>query len=166
MVKDLFERIREYLSVRGGEDDYQGEDDFEEGIDDTEEVDTEDDVEEESKLKTTHKITKVDNDNIVPIKKEVEVTMYRPTSVEESRLVVDSLKKGKTVVLNLEDVRTAIAQRIVDFVCGAAYEMQGNLQSISESIFIVTPANVVLSGDFTDLLGIEHNSSDASGFGG
>ena len=95
--------------------------------------------------------------------------MFRPTSVEESRLVVDSLKEGKTVVLNLEEVRIAIAQRIVDFICGAAYDMEGNLQSISDSIFIVTPSNISLSGEFVDLLGgsgsIDRSSADASGYG-
>jgi len=56
----------------------------------------------------------------------------------------------------------------VDFICGAAYDMEGNLQSISESIFIVTPPNVGLSGEFVDLLGtsgIDRNSADASGYG-
>ena len=94
--------------------------------------------------------------------------MIRPTSVEESRIVVDNLKEGKAVVLNLEDVRTNIAQRIVDFICGAAYDMEGNLQSISDSIFIVTPPNIGLTGEFTDLLGssgLSQDSADASGFG-
>ena len=45
-----------------------------------------------------------------------------------------------------------VAQRIIDFVSGAAYSMDGNLQRISNYIFIVTPNSVELSGDFQDML--------------
>ena len=127
-----------------------------------------DEVEEEepARPKVATRNTKVGK--VIPIRKELEVTMIRPASVEESRIVVDNLKGGRAVVLNLEDVRTNIAQRIVDFICGAAYDMEGNLQSISDSIFIVTPPNIGLTGDFTDLLGssgLSQDSADASGFG-
>ena len=52
------------------------------------------------------------------------------------------------------------AQRIIDFSSGACYTMGGNLQKISKKIFIVTPANVELSGDFTNLLGDSVNLSN------
>ena len=126
----------------------------------------EEEEEEPARPRVASRNTRVNK--VIPIRKDLEVTMFRPTSVEESRLVVDSLKEGKAVVLNLDDVRTAIAQRIVDFICGAAYDMEGNLQSISDSIFIVTPPNIGLSGEFTDLLGgsgLGQNSADASGYG-
>ena len=45
------------------------------------------------------------------------------------------------------------AQRIIDFTSGACYSINGNLQKISNYIFIVTPAAVELSGDFQELLG-------------
>jgi cell division inhibitor SepF len=46
-----------------------------------------------------------------------------------------------------------IAQRIIDFTSGACYSINGNLQKISNYIFIVTPQSVELSGDFQELLG-------------
>ena len=45
-----------------------------------------------------------------------------------------------------------IAQRIIDFTSGAAYSMEGNLQKISNYIFIATPQSVELSGDFQNIL--------------
>ena len=45
-----------------------------------------------------------------------------------------------------------VAQRIIDFTCGATYSMNGNLQKISNYIFIATPETVELSGDFRELL--------------
>lgn len=168
-MRDWFQKIKNYLQVNGSDDT----DDIDE-VDDTEDYDIEDEdtegkeitdqeYEESVRPKVASRNTR--SNKVIPIRKDHEVTMYKPTSVEESRLVVDSLKEGKTVVLNLEDVRTPIAQRIVDFICGAAYDMEGNLQSISDTIFIVTPSNVGLSGEFTDLLGVDHSSADASGYG-
>ena len=170
---DIFDKIKSYLRVSESDDESFDDDmveieDYNEDEDDSEIKNASEQVEEEEPMRprVARRNTRVNK--VIPIRKDLEVTMFRPSSVEESRLVVDSLKEGKTVVLNLEEVRTAIAQRIVDFICGAAYDMEGNLQSISESIFIVTPPNVGLSGEFVDLLGtsgIDRNSADASGYG-
>ena len=57
-----------------------------------------------------------------------------------------------------------VAQRIIDFVSGAAYSMDGNLHRISNYIFIVTPNSVELSGDFQDMLAArEVSGMDMSG---
>ena len=171
---DFFEKIKSYLRVNDSEDESYEDDmtefeDYEEEDDDLEIKNASETVEEEEPMRPRVASRNNKTNKVIPIRKDMEVTMFRPSSVEESRLVVDSLKEGKTVVLNLEEVRTAIAQRIVDFICGAAYDMEGNLQSISDSIFIVTPPNIGLTGEFVDLLGgsgsIERSSADASGYG-
>ena len=64
----------------------------------------------------------------------------------------DYLLAGKAVVLNMEGIHTETAQRIIDFTSGSTYSMNGNLQKISNYIFIATPQSVELSGDFQDLL--------------
>ena len=56
-----------------------------------------------------------------------------------------------------------MAQRIIDFSSGATYSMNGNLQKISNYIFIATPESVELSGDFQDMLGGVGGSLDMSG---
>lgn len=89
---------------------------------------------------------------VVPMKRGMEVTMIKPTSMEDSREVCDYLLAGKAVVLNLEGIHMEVAQRIIDFTSGAAYSIGGNLQKISNYIFIATPQSVELSGDFQDLL--------------
>lgn len=168
---EFFDKIKRYLRVNDSDDESYDDDviEVDEYEDDTDIKNASEQVEEEepTRPKVASRNTKVNK--VIPIRKDMEVTMFRPTSVEESRNVVDSLKEGKTVVLNLEDVRIAVAQRIVDFICGAAYDMEGNLQSISDSIFIVTPSNISLSGEFVDLLGgsgsIDRSSADASGYG-
>ena len=90
---------------------------------------------------------------VVPMKRNMEVSMIKPTSIEDSREICDYLLAGKAVVLNMEGIHTEVAQRIIDFTSGATYSMNGNLQKISSYIFIATPDSVELSGDFQELLG-------------
>lgn len=89
---------------------------------------------------------------VVPMRRGMEVTMIKPTSMEDSRDICDYLLAGKAVVLNMEGIHTETAQRIIDFTSGATYSMNGNLQKISNYIFIATPDSVELSGDFQDIL--------------
>ena len=93
--------------------------------------------------------------NVVPMRQPrgLEVCMIRPKSVEEGREICDTLLAGRAVVINLEGINMDIAQRIIDFTSGACYSINGNLQKISNYIFIVTPAAVELSGDFQEMLG-------------
>ena len=92
------------------------------------------------------------NPKVVPMRRSMEVTMIKPTSMEDSRDICDFLLAGKAVVLNMEWIHTEVAQRIIDFTSGATYSMNGNLQKISSYIFIATPDSVELSGDFQDIL--------------
>lgn len=82
----------------------------------------------------------------------MEVCVIKPTSVEDSREVTDTLLSNRTVVLNLEGLDMDIAQRIIDFTFGSTYAIKGNFQKISQYIFIITPASVDISGDFQELL--------------
>ncbi len=90
--------------------------------------------------------------NVTPVRRSMEVTMIKPSTVADSRAITDNLLMGKAVVLNMEGLPTELAQRIIDFTSGATYSMNGKLQSISNYIFIATPSQVELSGDFQDFL--------------
>ena len=82
----------------------------------------------------------------------MEVCVVKPTSVDDSREITETLLAGRTVILNLEGMDLEIAQRIIDFISGATFAISGNLQKISNYIFLVTPTNVDISGDLQDLL--------------
>lgn len=82
----------------------------------------------------------------------MEVCVIKPVNVEDSREITDTLLSDRTVVLNLEGLDVDIAQRIIDFTSGSCYAIKGNLQKISQYIFIITPASVDISGDFQDIL--------------
>ena len=83
----------------------------------------------------------------------MEVCVVKPSSVDDSREITETLLSGRTVILNLEGMDLELAQRIIDFISGATFAINGNLQKISNYIFLVTPTNVDISGDLQDLLG-------------
>ena len=95
--------------------------------------------------------------NVTPMRssgrRDMEVNMIRPTSMEDARDICDMLLSGRAVVINLEGVQVDLAQRIIDFSSGACYSIDGNLQKISSYIFIITPSNIELTGEFQNLSG-------------
>lgn len=85
-------------------------------------------------------------------KAAMEVCVIKPTTVDDAREITETLLSGSTVILNLEGLDLEVAQRIIDFTSGATFAINGNLQKISNYIFLVTPTNVDISGDLHDLL--------------
>lgn len=82
-----------------------------------------------------------------------EVCMIMPKSFDDANTIADVLLSHRAVVLNLEGIDMAAAQRIIDFASGSCYTVGGNLQKISRKIFIVVPQDMNLSGDFEELVG-------------
>ncbi|SCP95027.1 cell division protein SepF [Anaerobium acetethylicum] len=92
---------------------------------------------------------------IRPSRKQIngmEVCVIKPANVEDSREITETLLSGRTVVLNLEGIEVDVAQRIIDFTSGSCFAISGNLQKISNYIFIITPSTVDISGDFQSIL--------------
>lgn len=82
----------------------------------------------------------------------MEVCVIKPSSIEDAREITETLLDNRAVVLNLEGLNLEISQRIIDFASGSTYAINGNLQMISNYIFIITPASVDISGDFQGVL--------------
>lgn len=82
----------------------------------------------------------------------MEVCVIKPHSMEDAREITETLLANCTVVLNMEGLDLEIAQRVIDFASGSCYAMDGNLQKISNYIFIITPSSVDISGDFQEIL--------------
>ena len=83
----------------------------------------------------------------------MEVCVIKPTTVEDSREITETLLANRTVVLNLEGLDVEIAQRIIDFTSGACYSLGGSLQQVSSYIFVLGPYNVDITGDLQNILG-------------
>lgn len=83
---------------------------------------------------------------------QLKVVVVSPDTFEEARDIADHLKQKKPVVINLESVEKDVARRIIDFLSGAVYASDGNIQKISAGIFLIAPYNVGIMGDFKDEL--------------
>lgn len=78
------------------------------------------------------------------------VRVIKPQEFNEAQIVAEFLKEGKTIVVNLEGIEISQAQRIIDFIGGASFAVNGSLKAISNNIFIVAPGNIEVSGDLRD----------------
>ena len=94
----------------------------------------------------------------------MEVCVIRPTSMEDTREIADTLVDNSTVVLNLEGIDMELAQRIIDFTSGACYSLGGSLQKVSSYIFILGPYNVDITGDLQNILGSNPVPSARAGY--
>lgn len=104
----------------------------------------------EKNVKVTPKVTPM-RTNLTPVS-EMKVCVIKPSSIEDEREVTETLLSNRTVVLNVEGLDLDIAQRIIDFASGSCFAIGGNLQKISNYIFIITPPNVDISGDVLNVV--------------
>ncbi len=80
----------------------------------------------------------------------LKVVVLSPQNILESRELCDHLRANKPIIMNVEGVETPLAQRMVDFLSGAVYSLDGDIQKISSGIFLATPASIEITGDLKD----------------
>lgn len=87
------------------------------------------------------------NSKVVNMNQQVRMVILQPTNFEQSEDICDLLKERKSVIINLEYVNKDIARRIIDVVSGAAHALEGHMQKISSSIFLVAPYNYDITSE-------------------
>lgn len=83
---------------------------------------------------------------------QLEVAVLQPQSYEEAREIADRLKSKKAVVVNLEELSKEDAVKVLDFVSGVVYALEGDIQKVSSGIFLIAPYNVSIASDVRDEL--------------
>lgn len=76
---------------------------------------------------------------VAPANAKPQMSMASPSRFEEGARLADSLLAGRTILLNLENANKVDARRLLDFLSGAAYAMQGYVKRVSGSIYLVVP---------------------------
>ena len=94
------------------------------------------------------------NDKIVNINAttQLEVVLVKPEAYADGSIVADHLINRRTVVLNLESTDKEVSRRLLDFLSGVAYAIDGQIKRVANSTFIITPYNVGVVGDILDEL--------------
>lgn len=83
----------------------------------------------------------------MPQVQSVKMVITQPTTFEQSEEICNYLKEKKAVIVNLEYVNKDVARRIIDFLSGAVHALDGHIQKVSNSIFLVAPANYDIESD-------------------
>jgi len=84
--------------------------------------------------------------------KNVRVILSEPRSYDEVQEIADHLRFRRPVVVNLQRVRPDQAVRIVDFLSGTVYALNGGISKIGPNIFLCTPDTVEIQGAITEML--------------
>ena len=86
-----------------------------------------------------------------------QVVLTRPDSFNDAPVIATNLRNKKAVVLNLEGVDKALARRVVDFLSGCAYALDGSVKKISQATYLFCPYNMEVLGDLKSLQGEVEN---------
>jgi cell division inhibitor SepF len=74
-----------------------------------------------------------------------QVSLYSPRSYQDVVEIADSLRNRQVVIVNLQNADRTLLQRVVDFTSGVAYTIDGKIQKLAESIYLVVPAGIVVN---------------------
>ena len=122
------------------------------GMDSAEPEDEEDvyeyEDEEEEEVENKGLFGKKNNKVVaMPQANAIRMVISQPTTFEQSDEICGFLKEKKSVIVNLEYVNKEVARRIVDFISGGVYALDGYIQKISNSIFLVAPSNYEITNE-------------------
>lgn len=106
----------------------------------------------------------IGSDKVVSIKSGVnsaksKIVLYEPRVYSDAKDVAQNLLNNKAVVINFSRMDDSSARRIVDFITGTVYALNGEIQRIGDRIFLATPPKFVTNGKISDLVDKEDNLS-------
>ena len=106
---------------------------------------------EQEKKKEKKRFGRKNNNKVVNMQQSqpnaIKMVISQPTTFEQSDEICSFLKERKSVIVNLEYVNKDVARRIVDFISGGVYALDGYIQKVSNSIFLVAPSNYEITNE-------------------
>lgn len=136
MAGAIMNKLMDFMGMEPAE-----EEEFEE-IEELEEIEQDD--EEENKGFWNKRGGKIVN---MPQAQAVKMVISQPTTFEQSEAICDLLKEKKSIIVNLEYVNKDVARRIIDVVSGAVHALDGHMQKVSNSIFLIAPYNYDITNE-------------------
>ena len=109
----------------------------------------ENDYEEENEEEERKFFGRKNKDKVVSMAQgqTIKMVISQPTTFEQSEEICGLLKEKKSVIVNLEYVNKDVARRIIDFISGGVYALDGHIQKISNSIFLIAPMNYEITNE-------------------
>ena len=97
------------------------------------------------------------NGQVVGTSNKVQLILVRPESFNDAPTIAANMRANKAVVLNLEGVEKNLARRVVDFLSGCGYAMDGSVKKVSAATYVFCPKNMEVLGDLKNLQGEVEN---------
>ncbi len=80
-----------------------------------------------------------------------EVVLFRPSSFSDTSKAADDLRARKAVIVNMENVDKAMSRRVVDFLSGCAYAVDGKVKKIAQSTYLFCPHHMDVQGELENV---------------
>jgi cell division inhibitor SepF len=88
---------------------------------------------------------------VVSIHNKQEVVLFHPANFNDTSTAADHLRNKKAVIVNMENVDKAMARRVVDFLSGCAYALDGKVKKVAQSTYLFCPHNMDVVGDLENI---------------
>lgn len=137
----------------GDNDSYEERDAYEENYDEQEE------------MQNSYRPTNSRDSNVVSIKAgqagsgPSKIVLYEPRVYSDAKEVAQNLLNQKAIIINFSRMDDGSARRVVDFITGTVYALEGEIQRVGNKIFLATPKNFQTDGNVTELLDKKDNLS-------
>ena len=82
-----------------------------------------------------------------------EVVLFHARTFDDAARAADELRRKKAVILNMENVDKALTRRVVDFLSGSVYALDGSVKKIAQSTYLFCPHNMDVVGDLENIQG-------------
>ena len=80
-----------------------------------------------------------------------EVVLFHAKSFDDAAKATDELRKRKAIVLNMENVDKAVTRRVVDFLSGSVYALDGTVRKVAQCTYLLCPQNMAVTGDLENV---------------
>ena len=80
-----------------------------------------------------------------------EVILFHPSTFNDTSKAADHLRNKKAVIVNMENVDKAMARRVVDFLSGCAYAVDGHVKKVAQSTYLFCPHHMDVVGDLENI---------------
>ena len=88
---------------------------------------------------------------VVNMSGKQEVVLFHARTFDDAARAADELRRKKAVILNMENVDKALTRRVVDFLSGSVYALDGSVKKIAQSTYLFCPHNMDVVGDLENI---------------
>ena len=76
-----------------------------------------------------------------------QITKRVPSSLADAQRAAEDLKERRPVIVNLERADDELARRVIDFISGVTYALNGFYERVGDKVFLFTPSNIIIADE-------------------